>query len=35
MIQQLGSVICVIEGMNIPPLSIHAVPSGERPLKHS
>ena len=23
------------EGMNIPPLAIHAVPNGEKPLKHS
>jgi len=30
MIRQPGSVICVIEGMNIPPLAIHAVPNGEK-----
>ena len=30
MIRRLGSVICVIEGMNMPPLAIHAVPNGEK-----
>jgi hypothetical protein len=30
MIRQPGSVICVIEGINITPLAIHAVPNGEK-----